>query len=431
MSGLGDTLGDALGYVGSSIDKPGRAVRGLLAGKPREGMAALPFSDSLGLTDYHDNTTGRDLTNKWGMTRPDDKGWGAWGAGVGTELALDPLNLIPGGMLGHALKDSRLGKSAVGHVGKFMANDSGALGLPFDLVNHPPAGMLRSSPEWINNKTFYHGSGTPGMSGSALDPMKTAPDNLYGRGFYTTADESLAREYMDKGVNDAGHRLARSLTDDDKFWKSSMSRAKKGDFDNFLTGKARTIGFGPEEVAGLRPSMKLEHMRGLTEDHLNPFYAEGIAAGSPRLSAASEAAKLFAPHLQKPAASLYQMQSNFGNILDVEHAMKPTQYESLFDALQPALGHPKPHYGSPGQIAPTGEMQSPEAIIKYLRGVQDGSGRDMLVHGLRSQGYDAMTHTGGVTLGGPVNHQVVIGLDPNDVLGMGRSTPYKRFERMQ
>jgi hypothetical protein len=127
MSGLGD----ALDYIGGSIDKPGRAVRGLLAGKPREGLAALPFSDTLGITDENERTSGRDLTDKWGLTQKHDKGWGAWGAGVGTELALDPLNLIPAGMLGHALKDTRFGKAA-GSLGRHFAGDeAGSLRLDY------------------------------------------------------------------------------------------------------------------------------------------------------------------------------------------------------------------------------------------------------------------------------------------------------------
>ena len=90
-----DALLDALGYVGSSLDKAGpRPLRGLLAGKPREALSFVPFSDRMGITDPTEVTTGRDLTNKWGVTDPSDQGWGAWATGVGTEAVLDPLALF-------------------------------------------------------------------------------------------------------------------------------------------------------------------------------------------------------------------------------------------------------------------------------------------------------------------------------------------------
>ena len=94
--GLLESLGSGLGYVGDSLDKPGRAVRGLLAGKAREGLAALPFSDSLGITDEHDKTTGRDLLDHYGITDKHDQSFGASALGFGAELATDPLSLLGG-----------------------------------------------------------------------------------------------------------------------------------------------------------------------------------------------------------------------------------------------------------------------------------------------------------------------------------------------
>jgi hypothetical protein len=55
------TLLDALGYVGEALDKPGRAVRGLLGGRPGEALAAVPFSDSLGLTVRSNAVSGKEL----------------------------------------------------------------------------------------------------------------------------------------------------------------------------------------------------------------------------------------------------------------------------------------------------------------------------------------------------------------------------------
>src|SRR5919108_5247477 len=94
---------DALGYLGSSIDKPGRAVRGLLAGRPGEGLAAVPFSDALGLTDEANAVSGRKLLETYGLVQPKQEGEGfslADALGMGTEFALDPLNLVGGLGLG-------------------------------------------------------------------------------------------------------------------------------------------------------------------------------------------------------------------------------------------------------------------------------------------------------------------------------------------
>lgn len=85
----------ALGYIGDAINKPGRAIRGLLAGRPDEAAAAIPFSDSLGFTQKSNATSGKDLLNALGM----DVGSGIGGdlAGFATEVATDPLTLLGAG----------------------------------------------------------------------------------------------------------------------------------------------------------------------------------------------------------------------------------------------------------------------------------------------------------------------------------------------
>lgn len=89
-------LMNALGYVSDSLDKPGRAVRGVLAGKGREALSAIPFSDSLGITDAKQRTSGRDLTNMYGLTDKYDHSFGSSALGFGAEMLTDPLNLAAG-----------------------------------------------------------------------------------------------------------------------------------------------------------------------------------------------------------------------------------------------------------------------------------------------------------------------------------------------
>ncbi|MDR3635699.1 MAG: hypothetical protein P4L84_17990 [Isosphaeraceae bacterium] len=84
-----------LGYVFGTLDKPGQVVRNTLAGKFGSALRqAVPFADTLGLVDQGDYTSGRDLTNQLGITGKHDKGWGAWGAGLGADILTDPLTYL-------------------------------------------------------------------------------------------------------------------------------------------------------------------------------------------------------------------------------------------------------------------------------------------------------------------------------------------------
>ena len=95
---------DALGYVGDSLDKlGGRPTRGLLGGHSRELASIIPFSDRLGITDPNDLVSGRDLTDKFGLTRKGDTGLASHALGFGAEALLDPTNLIGAGLFGKGL----------------------------------------------------------------------------------------------------------------------------------------------------------------------------------------------------------------------------------------------------------------------------------------------------------------------------------------
>ena len=91
-----DSLLSALGYAGEAIDKPGRAVRGLLSGRPDEAASIIPFSDSLGLTDRSRSVSGKDLLNALGVDVGD--GLGGDVAGFAAEVATDPLTLLGAGV---------------------------------------------------------------------------------------------------------------------------------------------------------------------------------------------------------------------------------------------------------------------------------------------------------------------------------------------
>jgi hypothetical protein len=86
------TGASGLSYILGTLDKPGQAVRGVFAGNGFSSLKHLiPFSDSLGITPEKDHVSGRDPTDRWGLTDKRDKGWGSWGVGLVADVLTDPL----------------------------------------------------------------------------------------------------------------------------------------------------------------------------------------------------------------------------------------------------------------------------------------------------------------------------------------------------
>jgi hypothetical protein len=114
---LGRRVLGGVGYVGSLLDKTfgGRAIRGVLGGKPREALSIIPFSDTLGITDEADTVRGRDLLQKAGIVGPDSPGLNAGDVGgFLVDLLLDPSTYFS------------FGASALGRGGK-LAKAAGVL----------------------------------------------------------------------------------------------------------------------------------------------------------------------------------------------------------------------------------------------------------------------------------------------------------------
>lgn len=116
----------ALGYVGSTLDKPGAALRGLLAGQPDQLLNLIPFSDALGITNEADRVSGRDLLEQYGMLAPNTPGpdWGDVG-GFGAEVLLDPLTYLTFG--GSALTKAGRAADAAGDLARGAYGAGGAL----------------------------------------------------------------------------------------------------------------------------------------------------------------------------------------------------------------------------------------------------------------------------------------------------------------
>ncbi len=160
---IGGGLTSGLQWVGETLDKPGRALRGaisgLLGGDYGGGLLNLiPFSDTLGITDPHETIGGRDLLETAGLLGKNKPGMDLGDlAGFGAEVALDPTTWLSFG--GSALtKAGTLGKNA---------------GLLDDLTKAIPKGMGRR--EYLLGNTLGDLAGkTPG----ALDKLKAAAEGL-------------------------------------------------------------------------------------------------------------------------------------------------------------------------------------------------------------------------------------------------------------
>lgn len=107
---LGNLTGapmSALAWLGGTLDKPNRAIRGLLGGRPEELANLIPFSDTLGITDSEgllggtplqvsdreNALSGRDLLRQTGLIGEEDN-WGNFAAGLGVEMLTDPLTYL-------------------------------------------------------------------------------------------------------------------------------------------------------------------------------------------------------------------------------------------------------------------------------------------------------------------------------------------------
>lgn len=92
--------GSGLQWLGDTLSKGGRAVRGTLSGLTGGDWGGgplnlIPFSDTIGLTDPVEQITGQKLLKHWGAIDDEDS-WGNWGAGLAVDIITDPLTYLGG-----------------------------------------------------------------------------------------------------------------------------------------------------------------------------------------------------------------------------------------------------------------------------------------------------------------------------------------------
>jgi hypothetical protein len=194
----------ALQYAGETLDKPGRSVRGVLAGKPSELLNLIPFSDTLGITEPSESISGRDLLEKAGVLSRNTPGldWGDVG-GFTAEVLTDPLSFLGTGPLTAAGRLAKAeGKLASSTASRIAAGQQGALGL----FKHPFARETADS--LIFGKSADKGLGK--LSGQAATRVT---DALYG----TSVGRTLNRMFnppVRGQTTEAGQRAASALHHD-------------------------------------------------------------------------------------------------------------------------------------------------------------------------------------------------------------------------
>jgi hypothetical protein len=92
LSKIGHGVLGGIGYIGSLLDKytGGRAIRGLLGGKPEEALSVLPFSDVLGITNPEQAVSGSEL-----LGQKPETFWEHL-PGMGVEMLLNPFTFMSG-----------------------------------------------------------------------------------------------------------------------------------------------------------------------------------------------------------------------------------------------------------------------------------------------------------------------------------------------
>lgn len=187
-------FGDILDYVAGALDKPGRAVRGVLGGRPEEAFAALPFSDSLGLSDEKNAVSGANLARDWFGTDPEH--WTGQAAGFGLDVALDPTNLFGLGVAGKAARGASLAAKGVeeGVTAAKAANAARDALLAKGAMPAEVAAQTVARDAAGNPLRQYHGTR------SAFDEIDLSKAGVndgttLGPGYYTTPQPELANAY--------------------------------------------------------------------------------------------------------------------------------------------------------------------------------------------------------------------------------------------
>lgn len=213
LSQIGRSAMGGLQYVGETLDKGGRAVRGSLSGLTGGDWGGgllnlVPFSDTMGLTDPAQGVGGRDLLEQWGAVAPNQPGFfnsipDAAGdvAGLAAEVALDPTILLGIAPLTQAGKAAKAAGSLTRGLAPGIAAGERSLasvGLPFTqgmAVGTGPMAQSVAKGLDVAGDMLRYGNPVGRKLGQWFDPAV--------RGATTAAGQRFAREELSPAVHEA------------------------------------------------------------------------------------------------------------------------------------------------------------------------------------------------------------------------------------
>lgn len=438
---------DALGYLGQTLDKPGASVRGLLAGRPGQLANLVPFSDTFGLTDPSQRTSGRDLLEAYGAVGQNQEGLDLGDvAGFGAELATDPLNWL--GAAGLARTGMAAKSAKANNVLRDALLAKGAM--PEEI-----AGLTKVVDEAGNPIRTYHGTG---RVFDAYNIDKMDPGSLYGPGIYTTVNPEVASEYA---VNKAGPidyfvtpgreqdalafikqdpvvyaGWAKGLTDQQALERAAAAYGEKlysGEADSLPEVARELFGFAPT-----KPNVRMQYM-----DVRNPFdidAAHEVAALPPPLNKKGFNAReaLLASKDANYMALNDQLASHQANVGDLWDSIRDAQARGYSEqaqrlqvkALQAEIRRKEIEATlrrmEEEAAPPPGWTQTGDQIFQTLAGSGD---KAAAFNKIKEAGYDALTHVGGNRTG-TVPHHVWIATDPSQIYAPFLAPAQKDVPRM-
>lgn len=340
----------ALGAVGDVLDTPASILRGLVSGQPGRALG--------GIMDPSQRVHGSEWT-------------GDPLTGMAVDIGLDPLNLIGGLGLLKGLKAARAAKASNATREALLASG----GMPEEIANLTKIVDKSGQPM----KTF-HGTGSVY---DTFDMNKMAPNSLYGKGIYTTADPEMASTY----AKNAGTHTHEAIASEQQ-----IADAMRKHYDEATTGIARP---GPADMSNGEWMQEAKYWLNDNPSSMTPeiqgMFKSSVTPQNVRMHYVDARRPL---NLDKiPAEKLYKkLKKTEGRYSDLPH---PGANDEIGDLALDTVDVPK---------------TAGDYLQELIRTRGDESTRELL----KAAGFDALRHKGGVVTGGKA-HKVVIALSPEQM----------------
>lgn len=174
---MANPLLELLGLAGAVLDTPGALVRAGISPEVTLGEVLNPFSPEARAKRVY----GRDLLREAGLAGEEDN-WGNFAAGLATDIALDPLNLLLGGV-GAARQAGRATKAATRAGAVKKASQATKANRAVDRL------LARGAmPEEVAAKTLMRSEGGPVpffRQATTPDTLRLAPQGRAGANQWT------------------------------------------------------------------------------------------------------------------------------------------------------------------------------------------------------------------------------------------------------